>query len=855
MKTLLYSSRIVLLASLLILSTSAFGSLGKVSVDLIDKFDTGTPGDMQSMLVYLTDQEDVRALDDLLFQRQVTRQERHRIVVTELQHAASRSQGVVLNYLDNLKASGDVEGYTAYWIVNAVVVLGNRNAAELIAQRGDVDYLEANFVPELIEPIIKESRRALDSDANTPPPGVKAINAPRVWYELGINGAGALVANLDTGVDGGHPALAARWRGNIAPAAHCWRAPVSGSANPTDTDQHGTHVMGTICGATNGGTGDTTGVAPAALWIGDDAIGQGAGSQLDNDVIDGFQWFADPDGNVNTVDDVPDVVQNSWGVYSGFSGYSDCDNRWNASILALEAAGTVVTFSAGNEGPGAQTHRSPANIAIDSVTFFSIGAVDATSDTIFPYPIASFSSRGPSDCNATIIKPEVAAPGVSVYSSIPGGGYSSSFSGTSMAGPHVAGIVGLMRSANPNVEVRVVKSILMRTARDQDAAGEDNTSGFGVVDAYAAVLQVIEGYGRLSGVIRDSQSLLPLQAQVEILGGAEQTASNPGGNYMLVLPGDSTYTVRYSLYGYTSQDFTVFVAGDDTTYQDVMLVARPVVSLLDEDFETGAPGWSHDAQAGWVDQWHVSTERSRSLTHSYKCGDTGAGSYANHGDARLYSPVVSDLPAEARLTYYYQIDSEISGTWPADSAYDGGVVEVSADGGAFVAVTPINGYDHQFRWRTSGNRPYNGPMPGQRCRAGINSTWTLDQVDLSGFEGQDIQLRFRFGTDSSGIREGWYIDDVLVTAFGSDVLLPVLDLVISVVGSDLELTWTDTGAPMYRVYSDIDTDGAFTTIEGTSVTNSFTVENGFAVDYRKFYIVKSWDGQATSLAVSPTNTR
>ncbi len=67
-----------------------------------------------------------------------------------------------------------------------------------------------------------------------------------------------------------------------------------------------------------------------------------------------------------------------------------------------------------------------------------------------------------------------------VYSSVPGGGYDGSYSGTSMAGPHVAGVVALMRQANPNLDVDTIKQILMDTARDEGTAGEDNTYGWGI---------------------------------------------------------------------------------------------------------------------------------------------------------------------------------------------------------------------------------------------------------------------------------------------------------------------------------------------------------------------------------------
>ncbi|MBI5058405.1 S8 family serine peptidase [candidate division KSB1 bacterium] len=817
----------------------ALADVNKLAVDLSDAFEL-TPGAKQSMIVYLADRVDVAALDAALCAQHRPRVEHHRIVVSELQRTAERSQGPVRDVLNEMQAAGEVDGYKAFWIVNAFVVYGSEQAAQVLTDRSDVDYVELNFEVELIDPIRGEPRELLDSDANTPPIGIRALNAPRVWYELGVTGAGALVANCDTGVEGVHPALSGRWRGNFAPAAQCWRAPVSGSSTPVDNDQHGTHVMGTICGATNGGTGDTTGVAPGALWIADDAIGGGTGSVFDNNVIDAYQWMADPDGNINTVNDVPDVCQNSWGVNGSFSGYSDCDNRWNAAIQGLEAATCVVTFSAGNEGPSAASHRSPANVAMDSVTFFSIGAADLTSDTLQPYTMASFSSRGPSDCNGSI-KPEVIAPGVSVYSSIPGSTYSSAFSGTSMAGPHVAGIVGLMRSANPDVDVRTIKSIIMRTAHDQDAAGKDNTSGWGFVDAYAAVLQVISGYGRIAGVIRDESTLNPLQAQVEIVGGAQLTNSNGSGAYVLVVPGDSTYTVRYSLYGYVSQDVQLTVAANDTTVHDVLLHPRPVVYLLNENFDSGAPGWSHSASAGWSDQWHVSTERAQSAPNSYKCGDPGTGTYGVRDDALLVSPVIPALPAEARLRFSYQIESELSGAYP-DSAYDGGVLELSMNGGAFAALAPVGGYPKTFRILAGGGNPVTGPLAGRPCWAGSQTTWRIVEVDLSAYVDRDVQLRWRFGSDAGTGLEGWYVDDVVVSAFGPETLAPVANLVVSVSGNDLRLFWENAGSAAYRIYSDVNLDGGYLTFVDQTADTTYTVVNGWSAQNELFYIVRSWNG-------------
>jgi bacillopeptidase F len=205
------------------------------------------------------------------------------------------------------------------------------------------------------------------------PPGIINVGARRVWNELGITGVGALVANMDTGVDGVHPALSSRWRGNFAPASECWRDAVGfGDPTPEDHNGHGTHTMGTICGQA---PNDSIGICPGALWIADNTINQGVGSAFDNDVITGLQWLSDPDGNPNTLQDVPDVVQHSWGINESFpGGYVDCDSRWWVAIDNIEAAGVAQTWSAGNEGPGPVTLRSPADRATSPYNVFSVGA-------------------------------------------------------------------------------------------------------------------------------------------------------------------------------------------------------------------------------------------------------------------------------------------------------------------------------------------------------------------------------------------------------------------------------------------------------------------------------------------------
>ena len=553
-------------------------SIEKISVPLQEELRFTRADSMISAIVHLSEQADIATLDRQFYETKASRAYRHQVIMEALQHAAEGSQGELLTALDELKETGDVEGYTPFWITNCVVVQAYPRILEELSDRYDVQWLERNFRVELIEPFPGKGpvRGAHLDDNHGIPAGIRAIGAPRVWHELGITGAGRLVGNLDTGVDGTHPALTSRWRGNFAPANECWRDAVGTTSYPRDLEGHGTHVMGTLCGNSEI-TNDSIGVAPDARWIACNAIDQSSAEEFDNDVLSAFQWFSDPDGNPFTIEDVPDVVQNSWGVRGAWPGYEECFNFWNNAIINCEAAGVVVTFSAGNEGSsGAQTCRSPATVAIDSVTVFAIGAVDATNDTIPPYLIASFSSRGPSDCPPfTAIKPEVCAPGVSVYSSIPGGHYGQhNWDGTSMAGPHVAGIVALMRQACPDADVRDIKSILMRTAHDYGATGEDNDYGFGFVDAYEAVLQISAGRGRVEGTIRDNNTSEPIPgAVVEAVETGRNVRTNEDGFYRMSLPGDSTWTLQYSAFGYDSQAYDIEVITGDTTVQDVFLIS------------------------------------------------------------------------------------------------------------------------------------------------------------------------------------------------------------------------------------------------------------------------------------------
>jgi len=845
---------------------------------LAAELETLRASDYVSVILTMEAQADVAGLDAALRTQRASRQARHATVVTALQ-TQQTAQDDLLALLESERGpGGEVAGFTSHWISNLVVAKVSKTFVQRLAARNDVAFIEPNFRVELIAPEPEnETSGEKASDGATRgigvTPGLRAINADRVWYELGITGAGTLVANCDTGVDGNHPALSDRWRGNVAPAEECWLNLIGGHPSfPYDGGSHGTHVMGTITGL-GAATEDTIGVAWNALWIATDPINQGVGGGFDNDIIAAFEWFADPDGNPATVDDVPDVVQNSWGVIHDYwPEYDYCDSRWWAVIDNCEAAGCATIWSAGNEGDdiGDASLRAPADRATTLTNAFSVGAIDATNYS-FPYPIADFSSRGPTRCDVPadrLIKPEVVAPGVSVYSSVPGGGYQQwGWNGTSMAGPHVAGVVALMREANPNLDVVTMKEILMATAIDLGDEGEENTFGWGVIDAYEAVLAAMTGFGELAGTITNaSNGGTPAGGvTIQVDEADRMTTSAIDGTYALGLaPG--TYTVRAYHPSFAEQVFTeIVVEADQTTVVDFSLVdigspqisettdydstgdtdgpytiattvsdefsaigtprlyyrvnegrfsAVDMLSLfgghyeaaipgqpytshveyyieasdvagnialdppavpdslfdfyvavevlsLATDVEAGAGDWTHaPASSGFDDEWHVSGQRNHTAggAHSWKCGDTGSGDYADFLDAALLSPAF-EIGEEMTLRFWHWIDAHASTAFPGYTG-DGGIVELSLDGGPWQQITPEGGYDHLYARMTTPPGPFPNETP---CFSGSHE-WEQVEFDLSGYSGT-AQLRFRFGTDAQYEGEGWYIDDVRVNGF------------------------------------------------------------------------------------------
>lgn len=452
----------------------------KIAKKLLERMAT-EPDAFHSVNIVLSDRVDLYALDEQLAAQRGLPAQRSETVISALKEKTAATQGELLAFLKNSPASKPA-AVNSFWVANAIFAELKSDLIAELSQRPDVAWIGLNGKLEMEAFSMKPAPPMLEP--NNRERGLSVIEAPALWA-MGYTGYGQLAFTNDTGVDPDVPAIATHYRGfytNTNAAFFLYDENTQAQeedVEPFDCGLHGTHVNGTILGLERMAN-DTIGVAFNAQWIGGSIL-CGLGTE---DNIASFQWSLDPDGNPATTDDMPDVINNSW--YDPSLDELDCFSVYVPVLEALEAAGIAVVFSAGNEGPGVGTITPPHNINVNLVNAFTVGALNGNAGSL---PIASFSSRGPSHCDSDSlslqIKPEVSAPGVEVRSCIPGG--YGLLSGTSMASPHVAGAILLLKEAFPYLPGKEFKLALYYSCTDLGLPGEDNTFGMGVIsvlDAY-----------------------------------------------------------------------------------------------------------------------------------------------------------------------------------------------------------------------------------------------------------------------------------------------------------------------------------------------------------------------------------
>ncbi len=566
MKSIIYC--FIILFALGAANAQPLKRLDPLLAEKLQHYDETTPIDI---IIVLADQVDVNGMRDAFKAARAPKEVRHVQVVTALQQKAAATQGPILQHLAVRQSAGTVVKYEPMWIVNMVFASATKQAVYELAERTDVQMVFEDGLLQLDEPV--DSSPAPPSSPGSAEPNLRAINANRLW-ELGYTGQGTLVMNIDTGVNGVHPALASRWRGNQPGVQwyHAWfdqKVPPSPVPLDYGSTKHGSHTMGIMMGM-DPVTSDTIGVAPSALWIASPTIDVGF-SPHTSYTLKAFQWAADPDSNLGTSNDVPDVISNSYQdpnvsatECSGASGY------WTA-VDALEAIGTAVIWSAGNSGSGASTITPPKNRITTNVNFFAVGNLNTS--TAQPWVISSSSSRGPSKCDNTVVKPEVVAPGTTIRSALAGTTYGN-LSGTSMASPHVAGALALLRSANPAFTCSELKEVLYNTAIDYGVVGEDNIYGKGFIDLWAAFQEISVANPRIEGTVTGASGDTLSDVSVMNLTTGISVKTNQRGFFRFVLQDTGVYRIRFTKLGYFTKIDTVNVPEDSTTYTRQITLSR-----------------------------------------------------------------------------------------------------------------------------------------------------------------------------------------------------------------------------------------------------------------------------------------
>ncbi len=740
---------------------------------------------------------------------------RGRFVYDALRATAQASQAHAKQILD----SAGVE-YVSFFADNSLYVRGgSASLAKALADIAEVAAVTKPGTYEIVAPIIDESVSAEPQAVGDLAWGIVDTKADQFWQSYGT-GQGTIVANIDTGVQWNHPALAGAYKCGSDPAdPACWSDPsnICGAGGACDNNGHGTHVMGTMVGDNDTSLQWRAGMAPGATWIA--CKGCESNSCSDFALNSCADWIIAPGGDP---DNRPHVVNNSWGGGGGSNWYLSKVNAWRA-------AGIFPAFSAGNNGPSCGSMGSPG----DYQESFASAAHDSTG------LIASFSSRGPSAFGYTpYTKPNISAPGVNVCSSVPTNGWSCGYSGTSMASPHTAGAVALLWACSPELAGNIDLTIqaLQSTAEEATAttcgappSGQGNyTYGYGRLDVLAAGAQYCGAAGTLNGHVQNAAGNTPLEGVlVRAVGPITRSAVTDSNGFYSIFLLEGTYEITATAYGFLPGSASgVEITEELTTTQDFLLEAAPfsTVSGRVEDATTGWPLYASITIAGrsgdpvWTDP--VTGAYSVSLPQGVVLPFTASAFVQGYIPAeRSVGPLTGnrteDFALEANLqtcaapgyssTAYLQ-DFEVNNgsyipsgtpadlwewgspvTWPSACASGtkcwgtnlDGLYPNNANAVLTSPVIDLGGvtgplearwwqalhmesatYDHAYAEVSINGGPWQ--VMWQHSGSTTQTGWAEKKYTISAAAGGTAQFRFRITTDSSVTYNGYYIDRVSI---------------------------------------------------------------------------------------------
>jgi len=557
---------------------------------------------------------------------------------------------VIVGFKDDVKLAdqgrmiGDNDGAIkkSYTLINAATANVPRHKIDALKKNRNVKYVEEDIRIQVIE-------------GQTLPWGVDRIDAELVHpYN---KGTGVKVAIIDTGIDYTHPDL------NDNYVAGCDFA--NDDNDPMDGGGHGTHCAGIVAAEDN--EIGVIGVAPAVeLYIAKSLFDDG--SAYISDIVDGIEW---------AVEEEVDVISMSLGIDIDFQSWHDaCD--------AADGAGIVVVAAAGNNGNPSGSEDNVGYPARYS-SVIAVAATDSNDER------AWWSSTGPDV--------DVAAPGVGIWSTYPGG--YEYMSGTSMACPHVAGTVALVIASDPDLTNAEVRERLKSTADDLGAAGSDYWYGDGLVDADEAASQPIDVHDiAVTSIVAPSPvvegDLVSVDVSVMNKGTYEESfnvtltdttgAEVIGSESVALAAGESTIvTFIWNTIGATPGDYDLnakadVVSGETDTADNSMTGTVAVVeeapansmhvASIDMSFKTAGPNRNAIALVTIVDEFGNPVEGATVYSHwSGATYDSDSGLTGASGEVSLKSNKVKNAPGGTIFTF--TVDDVSLAGWIYDPAANG----------------------------------------------------------------------------------------------------------------------------------------------------------------------------------------
>jgi subtilisin family serine protease/chitodextrinase len=656
----------------------------------------------------------------------------------------------------------------SYKIITAVACSLPQKAIKALEKNPTIAYIDMDYEVSILEtpndPRLSELW-GLDNTGQTGGTNDADIDALEAW-DIQTGSSGIVIAVIDTGVEYSHVDLSGNMWTNPGETAsngvdddgngyvddvYGWDF-YNNDNNPMDDHSHGTHCAGTIAAMGNNGIG-VVGVNWEAKVMALKFL-SASGSGDTSDAVAAIEYAT----MMKREYEIPVIaLSNSWGG-GGFS------QALEDSITAANSEGILFVAAAGNNY-GSNNDVVPYYPAgYDVPNVMSVAATDHNDY------LASFSNFGASTV-------DLGAPGVNILSTVLNNGYGTK-SGTSMATPHVSGVVGLIKAHFPGLTSSEIKARIL-----------------GAVDPVSSLQGITVTGGRLNALNALEVDTVP-PAPVDDLVTDSPTSSTV--TLMWTATGDdgivgaaSSYDVRYSTLPVTDgnwgaatqaagepapglpgsyETFTVTGLSHGTTYYFALKVIdnvgnpsglsnsvsettiTPTVIFLD-DFESGVGGWTH---SGIGDNWELGKPTSGP---GYAISGSNAWATNLDGDygldymlTYLVSPSI-DLGGftSAQLTFYHHYHTE--------SYWDGGIVEVSPNGGiTWVQITPQGGYPEDAL------SSYNtlGPVPAYSGYSG--AAWHMAVFDISSYVGSsNVKIRFSFGSDYSvNWYPGWYIDHVKI---------------------------------------------------------------------------------------------